>query len=376
MSQWPSPSPEQQVEFLQNLQRLFEEGDFTATYKYALLIALAELAVEQGDNTGAPLEIEMSQLAEKFAELYWPQTVPYSSGAPGSVPSILSQNPGEQAAIVNRLLGLRSNNAASLAAARQSGEWRRTLAPIASVIRNMPVRYLQNVAGARVPFLYDYPPPRGHLVLRPGVAFSLRRFQGLVQQPARSAWVQHVRGNPRNAAAIGRADDLEAFMFGSARADLSGVAPCLGSSSLSAVFVVANVSSHPPRSITLSHGRGIRGTLHTTSSSPMSHAIVTNASFSRPSATWIRGSDQEERSPWGRDRGGSGDTWIRRRPGVLSRGHAVGLRAGPDAERQCVGWLAAEHGAGGRHLPDTLVVGSKASSAQAVPKDLLRMGRP
>jgi HNH endonuclease len=227
VSHWPIPSPEQQLEFLQNVLRLFEESDFTATYKYALLMALAELAVESGDDTGAPLEIRMNQLAEKFAEIYWPQTAPYSSGAMGSVPAILSQNLGEQAAIVNHLTRLRNNTVASLIAARQSSAWRPTLVSIAAVIRNMPVRYLQNIAGARVPFLYDYPPPRGRLVLKPGVAFNLRRFHGLVQQLARSAWLHHVRGNSRNAGAIGQADDLEAFMFGSARADLSGVASYL-----------------------------------------------------------------------------------------------------------------------------------------------------
>lgn len=41
------PTPEDQVEFLQNLQRLLSEGLFTATYKYALLLALADIAVEK-----------------------------------------------------------------------------------------------------------------------------------------------------------------------------------------------------------------------------------------------------------------------------------------------------------------------------------------
>jgi hypothetical protein len=227
VSQWPTPTPEQQLAFLQDVLRLFEEGDFTATYKYALLMALGELAVERGDDTGAPLEIGMNQLAEKFAEFYWPQTAPYSSGAPGSVPSILSQNLGKQAAILNYLNRLRSDGVASLVAAKQSGAWRRTMASIAEVVWNMPVQHLQNVAGIKVPFLYDYPPPRGRLILKPGVAFNLRRFHGLVQQLARSAWVQHVRGNARNASAIGQADDLEPFMFGSARAGLSQIASCL-----------------------------------------------------------------------------------------------------------------------------------------------------
>ena len=42
------PGAEQQLQFLQHLQRLFDEGDFVTTYKYALLMTLAELAVESG----------------------------------------------------------------------------------------------------------------------------------------------------------------------------------------------------------------------------------------------------------------------------------------------------------------------------------------
>ena len=48
----PPPSPEAQLAFLSKLQRLFAEGDFTATYKFALLIALADLAVERGRDDG------------------------------------------------------------------------------------------------------------------------------------------------------------------------------------------------------------------------------------------------------------------------------------------------------------------------------------
>jgi hypothetical protein len=40
-----APTPEQQIQFLHDLQRIFEEGDFSATYKFALLMALAEIAV-------------------------------------------------------------------------------------------------------------------------------------------------------------------------------------------------------------------------------------------------------------------------------------------------------------------------------------------
>ena len=47
-----APSPEAQLQFLSKLQRLFAEGDFTATYKFALLMALADLAIELGADDG------------------------------------------------------------------------------------------------------------------------------------------------------------------------------------------------------------------------------------------------------------------------------------------------------------------------------------
>ncbi|VTU14408.1 hypothetical protein RA8CHR_00576 [Variovorax sp. RA8] len=57
-----SPSAEQQLEFLTKLQRLFAEGDFTATYKFALLIVLSDLAVELGADDGSELSLTTPML--------------------------------------------------------------------------------------------------------------------------------------------------------------------------------------------------------------------------------------------------------------------------------------------------------------------------
>jgi hypothetical protein len=61
-----SPSAESQVEFLTKLQRLLSEGQFVATYKFALLQAIADLAVEHGDDLGGPLEVGIDAIAGKF----------------------------------------------------------------------------------------------------------------------------------------------------------------------------------------------------------------------------------------------------------------------------------------------------------------------
>lgn len=210
------PSAEQQLQFLQHLQRLFEEGDFVATYKYALLMSLAELAVESDVDDGE-LELPMLKIGEKFAELYWPQTVPYVSEVHGASPAILAQNQGKQAKVVNLLTTLRLQGAATISQAKLLRDWTPAVRHIARTVAEMPVQYLQNVGSTLVPFLYDYPNPRGKLVLKLGVAFMLRTFHPLIQELARSGWVRHVRENGRNASVIGQADELESFMFGSSR---------------------------------------------------------------------------------------------------------------------------------------------------------------
>ena len=215
-----TPSAEQQLQFLQHIQRLFEEGDFVATYKYALLMSLAELAIESGCDD-ATLEVPMLAIAAKFAELYWPQTLPYVSGLPGTSALLLAQNQGKQAAIVKALVALRGQGATSLSQAMRLPDWLPTLRSLARTIAIMPVRYLQNVGGTQVTFLYDYPTPSGKLILKDGVAFLLRTFHPLIQQLARAGWVRHVRENSRNAAIIGQADELESFMFGTARTALA-----------------------------------------------------------------------------------------------------------------------------------------------------------
>jgi len=220
------PSAEKQVAFLQNIQRLFEEGEFTATYKFALLMALTEISVERWSELQGDLRIPIIAIAEKFAEFYWPQTLEYSSGIQGSSAGILTQNLGRQAAVINILQEVR-RKAPTLTSARKLPEWPKVIARIARVVRDQPVRYLQNIASNYSPFLYDYPPPQGELILRADAAANLARYQGLIQQLARAAWIDHIRTNKRNEPILGRMDDLEAFMFGTSRSALEKIGAAL-----------------------------------------------------------------------------------------------------------------------------------------------------
>ena len=171
---WPAPTPEQQVRFLRDIQRLLAEGLFVASYKFALVHALADLAVLKGDDSGAPLEIETRDIAAKFVELYWRQSRPLPTGGEATG-LVLRQNTGGQAAIISKIADAQKECAGSLSRLKQSdaGRWSSLVAEVDQVVRTMPLWKLQTVGEERLEFLYentgpgqpDHPEARRRLLL-------------------------------------------------------------------------------------------------------------------------------------------------------------------------------------------------------------------
>ena len=57
---------QQQLDFIAYIQRMLVEGDFSATYKFALLHALADISIEkQQIDPSAQLQITFDELVEK-----------------------------------------------------------------------------------------------------------------------------------------------------------------------------------------------------------------------------------------------------------------------------------------------------------------------
>lgn len=216
-----APSAEAQLVFLAKLQRLFAEGDFTATYKFALLIALAELAVELGPDDSEPLLLKNEWIASRFVEMYWQHATPYA--AKGASPMVLVQNLGAQAAVLSAIVAFRkSNPGVTLRRAAGSPGYRRMLRKVSETVAAQPIKYLQNLGGATDRFIYQR--VHGGVMLLPGVAFCLRRFQPLIQQQARNGWVRHISSNRRNAPALGNSEGLESFLFQTSRQSLAEIA--------------------------------------------------------------------------------------------------------------------------------------------------------
>lgn len=213
------PSPEAQLQFLSKLQRVFAEGDFTATYKFALLIALADLAVELGADDGSELMLTTRQIGLRFLSLYWKHSLPYGTGQ-GRETGILVQNNGTQAAVVSAISQFKEQTQTqTLQAATLHPAFNNLLGTVSATVSAQPLTYLQNFGGGTDEFIYERAGP-GKVRLKPGIGYCLRRFYPLVQQLARSHWISHIKGNRQNVSILGETDDLEAFLFASSRQSL------------------------------------------------------------------------------------------------------------------------------------------------------------
>jgi 5-methylcytosine-specific restriction endonuclease McrA len=220
------PGPEQQIEFLTNLQRLLQEGAFVATYKYAFLMALADISVEQGTDDDAALEIPTRLIGEKYAQYYWRQSMPYHNPRSLEAGGVLRQNTGKPAGVLSVLGEFRSHFDGSLAEAQKSGQdWEEVVSNVTEYARGDPLERLQNIGKLPVAFLYDVPNRRNVITLKAGVAYCFRKHYGLVVDLVRGAWVRHVRRF--NLDLLGESADLQEFLFGSERDNLAPLVPVL-----------------------------------------------------------------------------------------------------------------------------------------------------
>lgn len=211
--------PQEQLDFLSNIQRLLSEGQFTATYKYALLLAIADICVEEGDDNGASFVIQTSKIAEKFIAYYWPQVRPYAG-------VVLRQNTGQPPAVISALGQVAERGVVSLYQLRRDVDaWQRLVQRVDRVVCEMPLWRLQIVGNAPLEFLYENRDQGTSIELNPGVMFCLRRFHELIVDLVRGAWLRYVRR--LNEQVLGASSDLDQFLFGSERAAFGKYLPIL-----------------------------------------------------------------------------------------------------------------------------------------------------
>jgi hypothetical protein len=233
------------LRFGEKMLALLEDGSFTATYKYAVLLGLLDLALENVGLHGEPPDtVYTAQLADKVIELYWPHAVPFGRGSEADVLLQNAGRAGSQAAIVRRIQEFRGRMAATHASAslvqlrhRAKPEFKRLRDEVEWKLIEMPLPRLQVIGSFHDPFLYEIgwdttvqrAPVRAYqqgrpgtfdnrIQLRPGIGAYLIQFGALLRPLIHRKWAGMVaRLNNLQEAR------LERFLFGATRTSLEEV---------------------------------------------------------------------------------------------------------------------------------------------------------
>jgi hypothetical protein len=219
--------------FAERCLALLQEGSFSATYKYAVLLALMDLCLERSGADGSlGSRIPIADLARKVVELYWTQCAPFGNGG-----TILRQNSGGQAEIVKAILDFRDSQSADpgaplkRAALQDPVGYDQLLRTVEWKLIEMPLPKLQRMGGQEDRFLYQIewtdqvrrkeawsPGFDRSLELLPGVAEHLVRLSGLLRPLLEREWARQVAQWNRLDHSV-----LEEFLFGRDRISLDPV---------------------------------------------------------------------------------------------------------------------------------------------------------
>jgi hypothetical protein len=222
------------IGFAEKVLELLEDGRFTATYKYAVLLALIDICLEQTQASGAPPDtITTRQLAAKVVELYWPHTIPFARLAASL---ILKQNTRGQAEIVSEIRRFRERHAVDPSVphweARRKARthYERLVGRVEWKLIEMPLLRLQVMGFIERPFIYEinwdsriqrrdvatYLAGGGgfdnRISLKPGVGEHFLQLNGLLRPLIQRRW----------AAMVAQLNELEesqldVFLFGAER---------------------------------------------------------------------------------------------------------------------------------------------------------------
>ncbi|PRP97551.1 HNH endonuclease [Enhygromyxa salina] len=236
------------IAFATQLLELVHRADTTTSYKYALLIALTELAVE-GHGRAGKGELTTRQLATRVLELYWPQARAFHGG------EHLRQLGGRGKSIVDHIAEFRASldggaSSPQLAARRDRSGYERLLDRLEWLLIRNPIPRLQRLGKQPLDLLYDSlswpeePPKRpitayqraladgddelrefdNRITLHEGVGAKLATLAPLLLPLVRREWTRFVAR--RNLARCKEAQ-LEDFLFAPSREQLGKLRPGL-----------------------------------------------------------------------------------------------------------------------------------------------------
>lgn len=238
-----SPGDRGAVGLAEKILALLDEGRFTATYKYAVLLAVLDLVLENTARDGSPPQMLVTrELAEKVIELYWPHTVPYDAGEEARVLVQNAGRAGAQARIITLIEEFRAAagmSSSQLNRARQAAPRRfeRLVQGVEWTLIEMPLPRLQKFGHGYDRCLYTIDWDRhvrqgtvsayqrgepsdfdNRIHLQPRVGEHLLILNGLLRPLIHREWA-------RTVAQLNGLEEarLEQFLFGTTRVPLDAV---------------------------------------------------------------------------------------------------------------------------------------------------------
>ena len=142
------------IAFAEKVLALLDQGAFTSTYKFAVLLAIMDLVVEKADDAGLlATMITTRQLAEKIIEVYWTHAVAYSP-----LKAVPKQNTRGQAEIISKIQRFRDRNHYSTlfkAKHQNPRAYKTLLYSVEKKLIEMPLPRLQYFGQQEQRFIYD-----------------------------------------------------------------------------------------------------------------------------------------------------------------------------------------------------------------------------
>ena len=209
---------------------MLEDGKFSATYKYAVFLALTDLCIEQGAPDDQPPAFTTRQVARRVLDIYWSHAREFPKKG------VLRQASSGAHRIVKWVDAFRSGHSIDDLVPLRSVEgkpgFKALLDKVEAKLIEDPIPRLQVLQGRPLPFLYRCPwtlpidrkvvrrmvhegrGPSNVLQLEPGVAEGLIRLNGVLRPLIQREWARRV------AQLNGfKEADVHEFLFDSPRVD-------------------------------------------------------------------------------------------------------------------------------------------------------------
>ena len=233
------------IQFAEKVLALLDDGRFSSTYKYAVLLGLLDLSLENVSRTGEPAEVFTTrQLAAKVIELYWPHAAPYAREATAEV--LIQNGSSRQAEIVTAIRRTRERIAAADPSAslvqlrqREPAEFKRLTDTVERIVIDMPLPRLQRVGNTVNRFVYEWDENADRAQVRAYQRGRPSTFDNRIRlRPAVGAWLVELNALLRPliqrhwstmVARLNQLEEarLERFLFGADRIPLAQVRTAL-----------------------------------------------------------------------------------------------------------------------------------------------------